>query len=429
MTSSNYARAGLTRRGLLAAGGFGAAAAVLPFAPAVAADARPYVLPYVRPKPSHVVYGSFGINAHPNHLKSSYKHTREWIAAVGDIGASYIRGRYAEGLSATRTVVSELRRRRIKWGMSVPSELTSSDADLRRCIADIAARAADVCLYVEGPNEPNYNRSSGTVPTDWKQRTLAKQRLLWETVRSYASLSHVKVLGPSLRAVSATSSDYRWFASNNLPTYMDYGACHSYPGGWYPDWTFDENADPVKALLGKPVWITETGYHNAAHNTATNAKWTPEDVVGVYAPSAILEAADRGYNTIWYELLDDVDAGNDNVEDNLGLMAMQSGDAPPWRQKPAARSLKNFLAGLRDPGPGYLPAPVQLTVSPTVSDMRWTLLSKRDGSTTLYLRRSDPCWNPFDERRLNVSEERALISTATGTKTVWVGSEVVAVPL
>jgi hypothetical protein len=83
---------------------------------------------------------------------------------------------------------------------------------------------------------------------------------------------------------------------------------------------------------GKPTWITETGYTNALGSTGNHLS-VPEDVSAVYAPSALLEAADRECNVIWYELLDDPDPGLDDVESNFGMYGVGTG----W-PRPGARS-------------------------------------------------------------------------------------------
>jgi hypothetical protein len=143
--------------------------------------------------------------------------------------------------------------------MEICEGLSMPDSHIVARIKHIAANAADVCLYVEGINEPNYVRGGGAVPSDWRQRTVAKQRLIWQTVKGDSRLSRVKVLGPSLQAVKATEGDYNILGDLGLAQYIDYAAIHRYPGGHYPNVLLDTNVSWVKRhLSGRPVWITET---------------------------------------------------------------------------------------------------------------------------------------------------------------------------
>jgi len=387
-------------------------------------------LPTVTPKWSQVAQNSFGVCAMPMQDKTIYHYRSAWVANLAGIGVKNIRGLYANGFDPTYEMVSLLRKHGMKWGMNVIPDLGISDDAIRARVADIAARAADVCLFVEGINEPNYNRNGSRVSSTWKEQTLHKQQVLWQAVKSHPQLSNAAVLGPSLQTTVVTTSDYQWFASHGLPSYMTHAGSHCYPSGSYPDAKFGSMLKPVVDHWHKPVWITETGYSNALAFHTGGQKPVPEDIAAIYAPSAVLEAVDRGWHTTWFEALDDVDTGSkDNIEANWGLWAVANGAAPPWRVKPTATALKELLTGLADPGPAYSPAPIKLKVTAPVSDVRWTALGKRDGSVRLYLRRSKPCYDATHKVRVNVAPVSVTITTAKGARSVSVGSKVVTVKL
>jgi hypothetical protein len=421
----------MSRRAVLTSAAAGASVPVLGgFAGhALSPSAEAATLPLVTPRSSKAAYEAFGVNAMVNHAKSTYQYTGAWMANLRDAGVHYIRGEYAKGSDKTATTAKLARQYGIKWGMTVAPTLAMSDAEIKATIADIAAKAADVCLFIEGINEPNYPRQLGYVPTNWRALTLQKQKVIFQAARSYASLRNVPILSPSLQMNAVTASDYQWFASNGLLNYMTHSATHCYPGGWYPDHQLDERLAPMKKYWPKPVWITETGYTNAVASTS-GQKPIPEDIAGIYAPSSILEAVDRGYKTIWFEVLDDPDSGSKNeVEANLGLWGIKSGMAPPWRAKPAALAFKSFLAQLKDPGAAYQPKAIGLRVTSSASDVRWTAIAKRDGSVRLFLRRSKDAWDPVHKVRLNVPSVGVSVTTAKGTRTVSVGSKVVTILL
>jgi hypothetical protein len=413
----------VSRRGVLLAGLAGASISAIP---SLATGA----LPTVKPLWSHRAYEAFGVCSHPNFGKSVYKYTDAWLSAFSQTGAYFFRGGYDEGLTATSVTVRGARSRGLKWGMEICEGLSMPDSHIVARIKHIAANAADVCLYVEGINEPNYVRGGGAVPSDWRQRTVAKQRLIWQTVKGDSRLSRVKVLGPSLQAVKATEGDYNILGDLGLAQYIDYAAIHRYPGGHYPNVLLDTNVSWVKRhLSGRPVWITETGYTNCLANTSGH-KPVPEDVAAVYAPSALLEAVDRGCKTTWYELLDDVDAGGkDVIESNFGMFATMSGMAPPWRAKPVVGAMRSFLSLLKDSGPTYDPPALGLSITSQASDVRRTVTGRRDGSVTVHLRRATDCWNTSTQRRISVAQVPVVLTTSRGSRTVLVDHRVRSVRL
>ncbi len=427
----------LSRRGFLLAGAAGASAPLLPAAlgeggPSgwVPLSHAATALPRVRPIWSQRAYEAFGVCSHPNFGKSVYKYTSQWMAALAGTRASYFRGMYSHGITATRTTTRLARDHGISWGMTVCPTLAYKDADLVRRLRHIADNAADICLYVEGVNEPNYVRGGGSPPADWPQRTVAKQKLIWQAVKADPRLSHVKVVGPSLQAVVGKENHYKALRDAGIVRYMDYAGIHRYHGGRYPDHLIDERLAWIDRYWGgKPTWITETGYTNAlARKRGHNP--VPEDVSAAYAPSALLEAVDRGCKVTWFELLDDPDPGaKDEIESNFGMFAIKDGMAPPWRAKPVVATMRSFLGRLEDPGPAYDPPSIGLRVTSQVDDVRRTVVARRDGSVTLHLRRATNCWHPVDQKRISVKTVPVRVETAKGTRTVWVDHRVTSIGL
>jgi hypothetical protein len=376
------------------------------------------------------VWRGFGVCAYPHFGNSSYRFTEQWVSALARMGVHFFRGMYVEALGANTNTIRAARAHGLKWGMGVcPEDWTVSDRELVARIKHIAANAADVCLYIEGVNEPNNDRSGGRPPADWVQRSMAKQRIIWNTVKGDRRLSHVKVLGPSLHAVDADTAAYAALGKAGLGNYMDFGATHCYPAGRYPDWLMDEKLSVMRRYWGKPAWITETGYTNALASNGGHIP-VPEDVSAAYAPSALLEAVDHGCNVSWFELLDKIDPGAKNIqENNLGLYAMRSEEAPPWRPKPVVGVLTAFLHRLKDDGPVFDPPRIRLKVASNTRDVQTTVTAKRNGSVTLYIRRKVNCWDPLGQRRIAVKKVPVTITSARGRKTVYVDHKVLAVTL
>jgi hypothetical protein len=256
-----------------------------------------------------------------------------------------------------------------------------------------------------------------------------KQRIIWEAVKSDPRIAHIPVVGPSLQAVEGTEIQYEALADEGLVQYMDFASLHRYSGGLYPDHLLDDRLTWVGQYWdGKPTWITETGYTNALGSTGNHLS-VPEDVSAVYAPSALLEAADRECNVIWYELLDDPDPGLDDVESNFGMYGVGTGVAPPWRPKPVVDAMSSFLEGLKDPGPAYEPPAVMLKMTSPVDDVRVTVVGKRDGSVRLYLRRATECWDPLARTRIPVERVPVVVDSQAGPETVMVDHAVTSITL
>ena len=416
----------LSRRRLLGAGFAGLSATAVPAAIGWGPSPAAAALPTVRPISSQAAYSALGVCVMPNHLSTPYRYTSQWVAAVAQTGATYFRGMYAHELSSTMADVTRAARSHdVKWGMLVCPDLSYSDSALVAKIKHIATNAADRCLYVEGINEPNYVRSTGAIPPDWVRRTVAKQRVIWQTVKGDSRLSHVKVLGPKLQAVVGTESHYQALGAAGLAQYMDIAALPCYPSGLYPYQMLDQRLAWVRRYWGgKPAWISETGYNNALAATRGHPP-VPEDVAAIYAPSLLLEAMDHGCRGVaLFELLDSPNTAKTDVEANFGFFAMQGGQAPPWRAKPIVSSVRSLLNGLEDPGPAYTPASIALGVTSSAGDVRSTVTAKRNGSATVHLRRSKNCWYAGRKSRIAVPEVAVKIQTAQSTRTVMVGSHV-----
>jgi len=416
----------LSRRRLLV-GVAGLSAVAVPASIGLGASRAVAALPTVVPISSQAAYTALGVCALPQKVTSPYRYVSQWMAALAQqVRASYFRGRYDHEIVATAQVTSAARTQGIKWGMTVCPSLSFSDSVLVDRIKHIAANAADRCLFIEGINEPNYNRATGTVPSDWVPRTVAKQRLIWQTVKGDSRLSHVKVLGPKLQARVGTESHYQALGSAGIAQYMDFAALACYPGGFYPYHMLDERLGWIRQYWDdKPPWITETGYTNALAFPGTGHGPVSEAVAAIYAPSLLLEAVDHGCRVSVFELLDSLDAGaKDDQEANFGFFALQGGEAPPWRAKPIVSALGSLLSGLKDPGPAYTPAPISLSVTSSASDVHSTVTAKRNGVATVHLRRAQNCWDPSTRSPIAVPEVAVRIQTAQSTRTVMVGSQV-----
>lgn len=400
-----------------AAAGAGAAGVVATPGPAGAA------LPLVRPLSAQAVLDSFGVNARPSFLSTGYTYYRAWLNRIAGMGATSFRGYYTPGQAQTLQIIAEARRLGLRWDMVVALHRSDSAASIQRTVRHIATNAADVCRSIKGLNEPNYDRASGPVLGDWETPTVGVQRYIWDAVQAEPQLAGVTVVGPTLQDATAVESDYRRLADLGLLNVMDVGAIHRYPGGSYPDHLMDDRLAMLRRTWpGKEIWIAETGYTNAVAST-TGARTVPESVAATYAPSALLEAVDRGCKTAFFEALDDPDLGEkDLAEANFGLWALKDGTSPPWRAKPIVGRMRTLLTSLRDPGPAFTPPRVVFQATGP-SDLRVTLTAKRDGTVTAHLRRAVDCWDTKTRSAVVVPKAQVRIETATGVRYVYLDQQ------
>jgi len=362
----------------------------------------------------------YGVCSHPNFNKATYKHTAAWMERLAGMNASSFRGLYSQQLPSVRLATTEARRLGIGWLATVaPEDWSQSEAELLNRLGHLRDNAADVVIGIEGVNEPNHERSGGSPPADWPERTVAIQKIIWDFVQATPTLSHVKVVGPSLHAsVSTVHEDHLRLGRLGVQDYMDYAGLHRYFGGRYPDYLIDERLGWIKEAFGdKPTWVTETGYTNAMANPGGHRP-APEDVSAAYAPICLLEWAIRGCRSTRYELLDDPDAGEkDDQQANFGLWRTPSLDPATWTEKPEASVMRTFLGSLQDPGDDFTPKPVRLDVQ-APEGVKSLVVGKRNGSAALLLWQNTGIYDPARQEPITV--EAASVEVRTHRKAVTV---------
>ncbi len=165
---------------------------------------------------------------------------------------------------------------------------------------------------------------------------------------------------------------------------------HNYYGGFYPGtpgWGSCKYGSCYGSLdhgiamaqlnaPGKPVFSTETGWHDAVPSD-TGHPGTPRVIVGRYMPRLyllqFLKGVPRSYP---YELIDQWDNPGDS-ERSFGLLRY---DGTP---KPSYNAVKAMISLLEDPGPAFAPGRLDYSIGGDTSNVKTALLEKRDG--TFYL--------------------------------------------
>jgi hypothetical protein len=434
-TTADTASYAASRRGFLAGAAVAAGAAGVAglgagaFSPAAAAG-----LPLVAPVWSEKIRRSFGVAVQPQNQLTTYGNVTVWPKYVADMNAHFIRGRYSTlpGLrDSTNALITQCRTLGLKWVMTlVPEDWSMTPAQLKAVLADIRDRAADICIAVEGINEPNTNRDGTPVRPDWAAASVAYQKVLWDFVTATPSMSHVAVLGPSVQMGGADPLvDFQALSTAGLSGLMTHAGMHSYPAGLKPDSKIDDRLGYVRTSWGSvPTWVSETGYTNSMAAPMVGPRPVPADIAAVYGPRSLLDYFQRGCVSTRFELLDEPDKTNAEPENSYGLVSCPSASPSTWTVKPEYNVMRTFLGRLRDSAAAYTPAPVPLQVT-APSTVRWILTGKSDKTATLHAYLNVSVWDIKKRVRINPAPVDVIITDRAGTRTVKVGATLTSIPL
>lgn len=403
MTSSLTRRSCL--KGLAAAAVTGAVGAR--FTTSAAADTLP-PLSAVPARMADSLADSYGINTHLSFRPTVYGNTSAVVEFLKWSRVRMIRDRIVPGNRAQLQAFCDLAAAGCRTH-STMGKFGETDQSVMNSLVAAAATIPEAFVSFGGPNEPN---ASGR-PPDWASRTVAHQKLIWNSVRNNRGLSSVPICGPALQDVSPTlQRDFAALGSAGVARYCDYGDFHSYPGGWTPSEELDVRMTWARAAFGNKLdYCTEGGYNNGMSIT-NRGNPVPEDVAGIYAPRQLLEHFIRGNTFFAYELLDDPDPSGSEWEAHFGLVGTPGFDPAKWYAKPALAAMRRLIRHLADPGPDFIPVPLKMAVTGGGLDMRSTLLAKRNGTHLLLMWRDVNVYDPRARTYRSVNTNRITVSLA-----------------
>lgn len=335
------------------------------------------------------IVDSIGVNTHLHYNSSVYANIDQIEAALVELGVRHIRD-YPVNLTALR----RLNGRGIKASGIIghPDQGTWAQFDYLGAIKSNPA----LFSQAELTNEPDITIASG-----WAQ----KMRDLNAKVKA-AGLG-VPLIGPSLTWPARVESNLTRAAQLG-----DLGVpwnVHPYPGGVAGDISPTRLAGDTaacKAVADRPVYVTESGYHNQTPSDTTHRGCT-ETEAATYLPRLFLHNFLQGVTrTYSYEF---ADQGTTGAEKRFGLIRRD------YTRKPAFQSLRALIAALADPGPAYTPTPVGLELSGP-ADLRTIVVGKRDGTHHIILWRT-------------VTHGTADVTVTVNGTTVRVGAQAIVVPV
>jgi hypothetical protein len=250
-------------------------------------------------------------------------------------------------------------------------------------LAWVKDNVAGFAESLEGPNEYDY------VESYWAANLRAYQCEWARKIRGDEVLSSKTVIGPSPHVGKGFGA-----ALGDLSDCMDRGNLHPYPGALSPDRTgygdLSLLLDYARSTSGtKPLWITESGYHNAVNAPVGGHVPASEKAAGVYVPRMFMENFRRGIErTYSYELIDQwPDPEKDEPEKNFGLLR---NDGSP---KPSFVGLGNLLTILADSGSASGKLSYSLNCDGCPAPLRQVLLRKSTGAYYLVVWPESSVWS------------------------------------
>jgi len=208
--------------------------------------------------------------------------------------------------------------------------------------------------------------------TDWVADIQTQLSAIYSTIHPKGAASPITVLAPALAYPRNAPM------LGNVAKISDAGNLHGYFGGLNP---VNDSASPAFYLQlmqsntpKMATWVTETGYFAQPGPIFGMDGVTPA-IQSVYSIRALLEYWNAGATrTYFYELADDLEAGQNPADYHWGLL--DTNGSP----KPAFTALENLTMLLQDPGPSYTPKPLPLSIQVSSPTVHYALLGKRDGS-------------------------------------------------
>ena len=240
---------------------------------------------------------------------------------------------------------------------------------------------------------------------DWASVARENQRMLWEAIKGDPQLSHIPVstASPVFPADAQQLGD--------MSQWADLADIHLYYGGKNPeikgdqwgtlDWMFRELAGPVAP--GKPVIMTETGYHNTKQVDGHTG--TPDlGVVAKYIPRVYLTHWMRGIVRSCIYQLNDEGSDPHEQEQNFGLLRHD------YSKKPSFEAVKNMIALLKDTGANFTPGSLDYSLAGSTDNVETLLMQKQNGNFFLATWLGVSSFDPWSQSALNVSPQSVTIS-------------------
>ncbi|RUM02158.1 calcium-binding protein [Rhizobium chutanense] len=337
---------------------------------------------------------SFGIDTHIDYTDGKYSNVGEVVKALDYLGLDTVRDHAPNAASDPngQTHLGNAADAGVQFVFSAQREVDPATV-AQRLHAFVQAHPGSV-VGIEGPNEVNnwpvsYHGLSG------QAAALAYQQDLSAAVNADPLLKDIPVLG---------------FTGYTVASASDYTTIHTYAkdGDQPYSWLSRESGVQRAADPGKPLAITETGYHSSL-TADTNGGWegVSEATQAKLLLNTLMDGAALGSKqTFLYELLDAYsDPQGTNQEKHFGLFHLD------YSAKPAATAIHNLTTILADDGArkaSFSAGTLNYSIDGLPSSAHSLLTEKSDGSYQIIIWNEPDIWNQ--------SADTAIQAATTGVK-------------
>jgi len=345
---------------------------------------------------------SVGVNIHASYSDTAYGESATIQQELVKLGVRFVRDGACVGCVEQRKVLLGLAAVGIKTDFTMRQP--GSPDSLPSLVDMLSGPMSPAVASIEGPNEYD---SSGN--QNWAADLRAYQQQLYRLVRAAPSLTGIPVLGPSL----VSGQDYS--ALGDLSASVDQGNVHPYPGNQAPLANLASNQQAETAVApGKPLAVTEVGYHNALASTDGNRP-VSELAASVYIPRLFLDFFQAGVTrSFLYEFIDErPDPQHLNQENSFGLLRSDASE------KPAFHTLQTLLGSLVSSAPGtFTRSPLATQTTQAPGDLRQLTLQTGPGRYAVVLWREVSVWDPAKGADLSVTPQPVSLTLPPQTSSV-----------
>ena len=329
------------------------------------------------PMNADALVDSIGVNVHLGYLDTAYSQFDNIIKPrLQELGIRHVRDGSPSYQAAHDPNHYYVQRHNQLGGIGIKTIFIFDPRLIQPWEAIDAIHAVeDVIDAVEGPNEMDLNLQVTYNGQSFPDGVRNYQDDLYNTVKGEVSTSHLPVVMTSLG--NPDSADL-FIPPGGAPLETaDFANMHSYTGHNPPCFQWDWYTLKAQHVCDRPIFATETGYHNAIdHDPTSGGLWMygiSEQAAAKYISRLYFMSFKRDVKrTYLYEFIDEIE---DPVEPerNFGLLRNDGST------KPAFNVMKNIITVLQDPGPTFQAMPMNYSFTGQIDDIEHMLLQKRDG--------------------------------------------------
>lgn len=354
---------------------------------------------------------SVGVNTHFNYRKTPY-YTRfdEALELLVASGLKHVRSAVPldpDTIERYKTVAS----RGIKLCMNFFNHglEPSLEAYVARYAQIVKAHFLTHALYLEGHNEPD---ASWPDHANWAPGVRRWVERMWQVSRQDGELSKLLIAGTALAHPQQSA---RRTALGDLSGAVHVGNLHAYSGGRPQEEVIDDRLGLARANYpGRPIIVTEAGYHTALKNPPGKHVPASERAKAIYLPRLLLEHFRIGIpRTYIYQFMDNNPPDQAYQEAHFGLV---SWDVQP---KPSYHAVKNLLSLLGAGSEGALnPSRLDYRLTSGALEVRQLLLQKRAGVFVLAVWRPIAVWDTNTRSDLKPAPQKITLELGSSARKV-----------